>query len=141
MKPKPPRDSGSAVVEMAVALPLFLLVVFGVFEYALVLFTYCNATFACRHSARYAAMHSTTSAFPVTVSQLQTMTKSLLFLSSSLTPTVSVAYLNPSTGNASTNTVGNVVEVNVSWSQTLKVPYGPTQTVNVATQGIQVVTR
>jgi len=136
-----PADSGSAIVEMAVALPLFLLVVFGVFEYALVLFTYCNATFACRHSARYAAMHSTASIAPATVSQLQTMTKSLLFLSSNLSPTVSVSYLNPNNGNASTNTVGNVVEIGVSWSQTVKIPFGSSQSVNVATQGIQVVTR
>jgi Flp pilus assembly protein TadG len=134
-------DSGSALLEMAVSLPLFLLVVFGLFEYSIVLFTYCNATYACRNSARYASMHSSSSLSPASVSQIQTMTKSLLFLSSALTPTVNVSYLNLTTGATATNTVGNVVEVTVSWTQTVKVPFGLSQSVSVATQGYQIISR
>jgi len=134
-------ESGGAILEMAVAIPLYLLVIFGIFEYSIILFTYCNATYASRYAARYASMHSTSSLAPATVSQIQSMTTSMLFLSSVLTPTVSVSYLNPSTGASSTNTVGNIVQVNVSWTQTVKVPFGNTQSVSVATQGYQVISR
>jgi Flp pilus assembly protein TadG len=134
-------ESGSAIIEMAIALPLYLLLVFGCFECSLVLFHFCNATYACRHTARYASMRSTASLSPATAAQISAIVKSELFLGSSMTPTVTVTYLNVATGATSTNTVGNLVEVSASWSQTLPIPFMSTQNITIATQGCQIITR
>ncbi len=134
-------DSGTALIEMAVCLPLFLALVFGMFEYSIVMFTYCNATYACRNSARYASMHSTASLSPASAPQVKALVSSGLFLSSAITPTINVTYINPTTGVTTTNTIGNLVEVSASWSQTVKIPFGPSKSFTVGTVAYQMITR
>ena len=51
------RERGSTMVEMAITLPLFLLLVFAIIELALVIFTWTRAVDATRAGARYAIVN------------------------------------------------------------------------------------
>jgi Flp pilus assembly protein TadG len=135
-----PEQTGSSSVETAIALPLYFTIVFGCAQYALVLLTYCNATYACRLASRYASMHSSSSLAPDTVAQIQGLVTSRLFVGPAIAPTVSVSYctLNLSPG---ANIVGNVVEVSVTWNQTVKLPLIPPSSFSVGTQNYKVITR
>lgn len=128
------------MIETAVALPIFFVVVFGIFEFSLVLLTYCNATLACTQAARYGSLHSGSSLSAATTSQLKSMVTSKLFLGSSITPTVTVSYLtsNLQTG---TNTVGNLIMVRASWSQTVTIPFAASNSFSIASQDVRQITR
>jgi Flp pilus assembly protein TadG len=134
------QQHGSGLVETAVALPIFFVLLFGAAQYAIVLLTYCNATYACRLAARYASMHSSASLAPDTVAQVKGLVTSRLFVGSAITPTVSVNYLTMTLSSGS-NIVGDVVEVSVSWTQTLKVPFMSPSTFSIGTQDYRVITR
>gem|GEM_PF-2402270 len=133
-------QSGQALLEMAVALPVFLLLVFGVAQCSFLLMTYCNATYACRNAARYASLHSSTSLLPVSSSQVQTMVQSGLILSSSIVPNITVNYVNSDLA-ASTNSIGNLVLVQVTWSQSLVIPFSSARTLTVGTHTYRTITR
>ncbi len=134
------NQSGQTVVETALILPVLFLLIFGFMQYSIVLFTYCNATFACRNAARYASLRSSSSLSPTTVAQVQSAVTSRLFLNGAIAPTVGVTYLTPALATGS-NTVGNFVEVSVSWSQTIKIPFMANQSVSIGTQAYHVITR
>ncbi len=51
------RERGSTMVEMAITLPLFLLLIFAIIELALVIFTWTRAVDATRAGARYAIVN------------------------------------------------------------------------------------
>lgn len=55
--PRRSRQAGAALVEMAISLLLFLLLVFGIIEISLALFTWVRATEAARDGARYVIVH------------------------------------------------------------------------------------
>jgi Flp pilus assembly protein TadG len=135
-----PERSGSSSIETAIALPIFFSVVFGCAQYAIVLMTYCDATYACRLASRYASMHSTSSLAPDTVTQIKGLVTSRLFIGSAITPTVSVTYYTMSLSPGA-NVVGNVVAVSVTWNQTVKVPFLPPSSFSVGTQNYKVITR
>jgi Flp pilus assembly protein TadG len=148
-------ESAQAALEMAVSLPLFLGIVFGMVQSSLLLQKYCNATYACRNAARYASIHSTTSLAPSTSTQIQSMVQSSLFLNASITPTINVNYFNASSlgsstadlclppVNSSANVVGNIVCVQASWSQNLKIPFlsANANSFTVSTQSYKVISR
>ncbi len=146
-------ETGQAALELALAMPLFLAIVFGVIQSSLLLETYCNATYACRNAARYASLHSTTSLAPSTSPQIQSMVQSGLFLNASITPTISVNYFNASNlsssstnlclppVNSSLNVVGNVVCVQASWNQKLNIPFLSNNSVSISTQTYKIISR
>ncbi len=128
------------VLEMAVALPVFMMLMIGTFQLAIVLLTFCNATLACSQAARYASLHSSTSVAPASTSQIQSFVMSKLFIGRSINPTVNVLYTTASQGTGS-NVIGNMVTVNVSWSQTIAIPFASTYSFSVGSQDIRVITR
>lgn len=150
-------QSGQAVLEMAFAVPLFLAVVFGIFQSSIVMLTYCSATYACRNAARFASLHSSTSLAPSLCSDVTTMVQNGLFLSSSIHPTVNVRYsiatfnstAIPAFGAACTgggttdpnNVPGNLVQVQATWTQTMLIPFMPTSSFSVGTQTFRTITR
>jgi len=135
---------GDGLVETAVVLPVFLMIFFGIAQYAIVLLTYCNATYACRVASRYASMHSLSSLAPDTVPQIQGIVTSRLFLNPSITPVVSMncysMTLTPVSCNVGNN-IGYVVQVSVTWTQTLKLLPSNINTFSVSTQNVKVITR
>jgi Flp pilus assembly protein TadG len=128
---------GNTIVETAVTLPVFLLVCLGVAQYAIVLLTYCNGTFACREASRYASMHSATSLAPDTPSQIKGIVTSQLFINPTITPTVSVNYYTQNLSPVSAavgNNIGYVVQVSVTWSQTVTIFPGSSITAGLLNQ-------
>jgi Flp pilus assembly protein TadG len=126
---------------MALAMPLFLAIVFGMAQASLLLQTYCNVTYACRNAARYASIHSSTSLAPSTASQIQAMVQAGLFVNPSITPTVTVSYVNPTNLSATTNTIGNLVFVKATWGQSLSIPFMKTSSFSVGTQTYKIISR
>ena len=51
------REQGATMVEMALTLPLFLLLIFAIIEFALVIFSWTRAVDAPRAGARYAIVN------------------------------------------------------------------------------------
>jgi len=101
------RDqSGSTLLEMAVVLPPFFLLLFGLFEFSIVLLGYCSASFACREAARYASVRSSTSISPCTTASIQALVKTQIWAPSA-TVTVTPTW-------ASGNTIGDPVKISVS---------------------------
>jgi Flp pilus assembly protein TadG len=135
------EEPGQAALEMAFAMPLFLAVVFGMIQCSLVLQSYCNATYACRNAGRYAMLHSLTALAPSSVTDIQTMVKSSLFQYSSVQPTVTVSYLNPSNLATATNAVGNLVCVKATWSQRFYIPFMTTSSFTIGTQTCKMISR
>jgi len=138
--PKLRSDGGSVVLEMAVALPAFMMLMIGTLQLAIVLLTFCNATLACSQAARYASLHSSTSVSPASTSQIQSFVTSKLFIGKSITPTVNVLYTTASQG-AGSNVIGNMVTVSVSWNQSISIPFASKYSFSVGSQDIRVITR
>jgi Flp pilus assembly protein TadG len=134
------RSAAAAVaLETAVALPVFLTVMIGIFQYSIVLLAYCNATLACTQAARYAGLHSSSSLSPVATSDIKSMVTSKIFINSSLTPTVTVSYLTPTLQTGS-NVVGNMVLVRVSWAQSVTTPFLTSKSFSVGSQDVRPIT-
>ena len=53
------HDTGQEVVEFALVLPLLLLMIFGIMEFGIVVFTYDTIANAAREGARYGIIHPT----------------------------------------------------------------------------------
>jgi Flp pilus assembly protein TadG len=99
-------QSGGTLLEMALVLPPFFLLLFGFFEFSIVLFGYCSATYASRVTVRYAAVHSSTSLAPCTATSVTAMATAQLWAPSgtaTITPTWTTS-----------NTIGNTVKVTIS---------------------------
>jgi len=99
-------DSGSETVEIAVVMPMFLMIIIAIFQFAIVMFNYESASFAIRQAARYGSTHSSTSLNPCTAAQISSMTQSYLWSPIGST-TVTVNWPNG-------NTVGNTIQVSVN---------------------------
>jgi Flp pilus assembly protein TadG len=132
--------SGQTVVETALVLPTFFLLLVGSIQYSILLFTYCNATYACRYAARYASVRSSSSLSPATVAQVKSLVTSSIFLNSAITPSVGVTYLTPALATG-TNTVGNFVGVSASWNQTMLIPFMSNKSISISTQEYRIITR
>jgi Flp pilus assembly protein TadG len=68
-------DEGSSLIELAVVLPVVMLLVLGLIDVCLILFGMGTANFAGRSALRYASMHSNTSYSPATQAQLSNIVK------------------------------------------------------------------
>jgi Flp pilus assembly protein TadG len=118
----PPRcsfrrnHSGQAVIELAVALPAFFLLLFGLFNFAIVLYGYGNATFASRLGARFASLHSSSSTAPCSSASITSLVTPYLF-------TVAQDQVTVATNWPSGNTVGNPVTVSISVVYPIGIPY------------------
>ena len=110
------EDSGSNLVETALVLPMFFMLVFSVISFALLFFAYCNATYAARTGVRYAVVHSSTSLAPCDATSLQGIVTPLLWGAPSGGVVVTPLW-------SSGNTIGNVVSITVKMTYTNGLPY------------------
>lgn len=53
----PGRERGQSLVELAIALPLFLIVLLGIIDFGRVFYAYVTITNASREGARYGSLH------------------------------------------------------------------------------------
>jgi len=131
------RD-GQAVLEMALVMPLFILVTFGTFECGMALMNYVNACYAIRVGARYASVHSSSSLSPATTAQIQAMVTSNMYMANVSSTTVIVSYGNRS-GGAGGNYVGDLVGIGLLWGQNLNIPFYGKSNFYVNTQTYRII--
>jgi hypothetical protein len=101
------EESGATLIEMAVVLPTFFLLLFGFFNIAIALFGYCDASYAANVAARYASLHSLTSSSPATVASVKAVITASLYIPGGGTPTLIVSY------SANGNIVGQPVGIGI----------------------------
>lgn len=110
------------MVETALVLPAFCLLLFGIFSFSMLLISYLSATYCLRQAARYGGLHSSTSTSPASVNYLTNLVTSNMFLPSATAPTITVSYVNYF-GSANGNYVGNLVVMTMNWSQFIDIPF------------------
>jgi Flp pilus assembly protein TadG len=110
------------MIEIALVLPPFCMLLFGVFAFSMVMVSYLSATYWLREATRYGSMHSLTSISPASASYVSNLITSNIFLPSGSLPTITVSYVSY-VGGATGNYVGNAVLVTVAWTQTINMPF------------------
>lgn len=125
------EETGSDLVETALVLPLYLMLIFGITSFAILFFAYCNATFASRAAVRYAVVHSSTSLAPCNAAILQGIVNPLLWGAPSGGVVVTPLW------NLS-NTIGSTVSVTIQMTYTHGLPYVSLSglVVQVTSQGV-----
>ena len=118
-------EQGSYALEMALMMPLYLMLVFGFISTALLLFVYCEATYAVRAAVRYASVHSAATAAPCQAADIA---------DSATGPTsgIIVQYLSgvnggqitvPARGCTGKNAVGSSITITVQVYYPVGLPY------------------
>jgi Flp pilus assembly protein TadG len=107
-------ERGGVLVEMAVVLPAFLILLVGTMKCSIILFNYSNAVYSVRAAARYASLHSDTSGNPTTAATINSIVSSNLRLAGGQAPAVLLLYGDRSSGSG--NYVGDLVGVGVVWA-------------------------
>jgi Flp pilus assembly protein TadG len=128
----PPRQQGQAAVEIALILPLLLIVLFGIIMSAFVFYAYIQVTNAAREGARagsvYRVTHPTTSwtmdqtvKFAIYTSSSQNALGGLA--TSSSNPRVNVTYSTMNSADCSKDSpcAGDLVTSTVTYSYTIPV--------------------
>jgi Flp pilus assembly protein TadG len=106
-------ESGSTLIELAIALPVAMLMTFGFIYFALLIFGICNNAFASRAATRYASIHSNTSSAPTTQAALNAIVDRFATSYPANTCTVTVSYVG-----------GNVVGGKVTVKEVVSYTFG-----------------
>ena len=110
-------EDGGAVLEVAVVMPVLLLMLVGLMQFGVVLFGYCSASFAARNAVRFASLHSSTSLQPATTASVQASINPYLWMGKQIgAPTVTPTW-------PSGNTIGYPVNVSVSVTYSVVLPF------------------
>ena len=125
-------QDGATLLELSLLLPVFFLLLFGFFSFAIVIFGYCNATYACTAAVRNASLHSTTSLAPVTSTSIQNYATSYLWAAPVSGTTITTTW-TPS------NLVGNTVKVSVSITYPVRIPFFTLTTLTVGSSSQRII--
>ncbi len=115
-------QNGDSIIETAVVLPAFTLLLFGIFQFSLGLTSYLGSAYAIRAAARYAGVHSLTSLAPASSTDIQNLVKASPFVPSAAGTAINVSYLTYA-GSAAGNYTGNFVSVQISYPQSISIPF------------------
>ncbi len=132
----PPRrrsgQNGSAMVEGALVLSLFILIVYGFVQIALVLFGYNNLTYASRVAMRYAVIHGSTATYTCTATDIQNMVTPLLW-------GAPYAGITVTTNWSPNKSPGGAVSIGVTVKYKSVIPFSTTQGFTIGTTAYGVV--
>ena len=128
------EEAGAAALEMAIVLPVFFLLLFGLISFSLMLVGYGSATYASRSAARYASLHSSTSLAPASGATIQSYVLPLLIATPTSGATVTSTY-------APSNTVGGTINVSVSVTYPMLIPFTSTPAVTIISSDKRTITR
>lgn len=128
------EQDGAALLELALMMPVFLLVVFGILQVALTLFAFCNLSYASHVGARYASLHGGTSSTPATSASVAAMMKPYLWSTGGKVAPVETTW-RPS------NSPGSTVQVEVQEELPLAIPFSTTTGFTVHSTVVRVIVR
>ena len=114
------------MIEMALILPVYFMLVCGMVQMCLILFGSCNATYACRQAARYAAVHGTGAAYTCTTTDIQNVAKQYLWGAPQNGVTISATW-------PSGNNPNSYVKVVISMVYPVAIPFAKLTTITVGT--------
>jgi Flp pilus assembly protein TadG len=109
-------EQGTELIEIAIVLPIYFALVFAITSFGIVMFAYCNASYAAKAAVRYAVVHSTATMNPCTATTIQSIVTPFLWGA----PTGGVSINSSWTPS---NTVGNTVTVTVTLTYSTGLPY------------------
>jgi Flp pilus assembly protein TadG len=138
-----PDPNGATIIEAAIILPVYFLVLFGVFEYAIVLSGWAGATYGARQAARYASIHSPTSLAPCGSAssagcpQETALIQPFIWGAANNGLTVNTKWVGTTTNGA----IGTWVVVNVTVQYHLIIPYSKLTAITVGNQAQYPITR
>jgi Flp pilus assembly protein TadG len=122
------------LIELALVLPTFFLLVFGIFNFSLVLLGRGNAICAANMAARYAALHSSTALAPSTTDSVKSYASGFLFTAPASGTVITPAY-------SAGNTVGGTVTVTVSMTYLTFLPFYKNSSITVSGSAQRTITR
>ncbi|WP_263375891.1 TadE/TadG family type IV pilus assembly protein [Granulicella aggregans] len=134
------ENQGSMVIETALVLPVFFMLLIGIFELSMLLVSICSATYAANVGARYASLNSSTSLSPASQVQIQNVVKANLYLpGTTQPPTILVLYGD---GSSTGNYVGDLVGIGVIvFSYSYTIPFYGTRTGLLDVQAYRFISR
>lgn len=109
-------EDGSELIETALLLPVFVMILFGTLAFAIVIFGWCNITYASRAAVRYASTHSNASLVPATSATVSAVASTYFIATAAGSTSTTVTY-------ATTNVVGGTVKVTVSAAYPVVMPF------------------
>ncbi len=128
------EDQGSQLVETALMMVVLLMLLFGIFSFAIVLFGWCNITYASRAAARYASLHSTLSLNPADDASVSAVVAPFLIAVEPSGATTQVTY-------SPANTIGSTVAVTVTATYSMPVPFTSLTALTVSSTAQRTITR
>jgi Flp pilus assembly protein TadG len=120
------KQRGAAMMEMALVLPVYFILVYGMLQLCFIMFGYCSATYACRQAARYAAVHGTGAAYTCTSTDVQNVVYQYLWGVPKSAVTVNTSW-------PSGNSPNQYFTVSVSLSYPTAIPFSRLSTITVGT--------
>jgi hypothetical protein len=119
------NQAGSTLIETALMLPLFFMLLFGVFKFAQISFGYNNASYAVHVAARYASLHSSTSVVPATsATVLKIITPYMYAIGANQAPPgCGNCFALGYSGTQNGNVIGNKVTVTIGMQYCIILPY------------------
>jgi Flp pilus assembly protein TadG len=119
-------QTGSALVEFALVVPLFFLIVFGLVQFGLVFAGYCSAAYASQLAVRYAIVRGADQIFvsPCASSDIATLVAPYMWAAQKNSYTVTTTW-------SPNNNAGSTVTVAISLTYKTGIPYSVLSTVKV----------
>ncbi len=126
-------EDGGALIEVALLMPVVLLMVFGVVQFGILMLKYSTACYAAQAGARYASLHSITSQSSASDALIQQVVKNNLLLDQ--------AAWTVTTNWSSANTVGTTSSVLVSNTYNVALPFSRTKQITIGSTAQRLIVR
>jgi Flp pilus assembly protein TadG len=149
-------EEGATLVEFAFASMIFVMILFGIIEVSLAVYSYDFVSEAARDAARYAIVRGANCKYMpdcgATNSTIQTHVQSLNYpgINTSNLTTTTVWYSHATAppnmtwttcGTTQCDAIGNAVKVTVNYSFPLQVPFYPGSTINLTNSSMMVISQ
>lgn len=128
------QSRGQALVELAVTMPLFCMLLFGVVEFGMGLVSYCSAGYAIREGSRFASLHSSTSLAPATTANIQSVIQQHLYMPNATSVSIGVYY-------GGGNVINSEVGIGLTWTQQVNIPFFKQQGLSMGVSTYRWITR
>jgi Flp pilus assembly protein TadG len=119
-------QTGSALVEFALVVPLFFLIIFGLIQFGLIFAGYCSAAYASQLAVRYAIVRGADQPFvsPCASSDITALVAPYLWAAQKNSYTVTTTW-------SPNKNAGSTVTVAISLSYKTGIPYSGLNTIKV----------
>jgi Flp pilus assembly protein TadG len=119
-------QSGSAIVEFALVVPLYFMIIFALVQLGIVFAGYCGAQYAAQQGVRYAIVHGSESSNPCSGATISAYVAPYLWAAQRNSSTVTATW-NPNNG------AGSTVTVSITLTYQTGLPFSALHTLTVGT--------